>query len=151
MKKFIVALVLTMTACSAFPLPPGYPTPIAATETPAVAAPQNTATSAPPQPQLRHPTQYLETGVGNAKSWTFQLGADEVLIVGGFAVDGVDGGVYKAWQGSQEVTVSVTDGFALVIADEWARDEFCFRVGQAVQYGWAHKYVEPLTGWSACG
>lgn len=131
------------------------PTSAAPTATPA----QPTATAQPvgqpdygqpPQPYIGHPSWYQETGIGQTKNWTIPVEADNVLVVGGFKVDGRDGGVYKAWFGGQTVTVSVTDGFALVIAKEWARDEFCFRVNQAKEFGWAHKYVEPLPGWTAC-
>ncbi len=126
----------------------------APTEPPSVVEAPPAATTQPvgqpPQPQQRHPTQYLETGVGNTKSWSFNIAPDEVLIAGGWAVDGTSSGVYKAWPGSQSVTTSVTDGFALLIKKEWARDEFCFRVAQAVQYNWAHGTVTPLPGWNAC-
>jgi len=107
----------------------------------------------PPQPQVRHPTWYAETGrtVDNqAKTvtWTIDIIEGTILIVGGYEVNGQSGGVYKAWAGAQSVQVTVTDGFALLIQDAWAEEEFCFRIGEAEKYGWAHSVVEPLAGWN---
>jgi len=104
----------------------------------------------PPQPQRRHPSLYKETGMGQTREWVIDIDKDKVLIVGGVCVDGICGGVYKAVDGPKKVTVNVTDGFVLVGHRSWARDEFCFRVDQAIEYGWAHEDVQPLSAWSAC-
>lgn len=105
----------------------------------------------PPQPQIGHPSFYIETGV-NTKTMCWMLPIKEgfVAVIGGFTVDGVSGGVYKAIDGPATVTTRVTDGFAAIAVEEVARGEFCFRVGQAVEYGWAHNTVEPLAEWTAC-
>jgi hypothetical protein len=101
-----------------------------------------------PQPQIGHPSFYRETGMGKTRDWSVQLEPGTVAIIGGVAVDGKSGGVYKAVQGPGKVSARVTDGFMLVIKDEWAQNEFCFRVGQAYQYDWARRHIEPLPGWS---
>lgn len=103
-----------------------------------------------PQIQQAHPSLYVETGTSGTRQWTLTASDDEVVIVGGWAVNGTDGGVYRAIAGPTEVEVTVTDGFAAVIVAEWAQNEFCFRVSQAEQFGWAHGTVEPLAEWSSC-
>ena len=104
-----------------------------------------------PQPQIAHPSFYNETGV-NTKTmcWEVELRDGFTLIIGGFVVDGVSGGVYKAIQGPANVNVRITDGFIAIVVKEVAEREFCFRLGQAVQYNWAHGTVEPLKGWTSC-
>lgn len=104
-----------------------------------------------PQPQIGHPSVYVETGVNDkTRCWIVPVKEGFVAIVGGFKVDGISNGVYRAIPGPDTATVEVTDGFALVVVEEVAREEFCFRVGQAVEYGWAHQTVEPLPSWAAC-
>lgn len=103
----------------------------------------------PPQPQ-GHPSLYVETGIGKTLSWTLPVDPDKVLVVGGLRINGRGNGVYKAWPGGQTVAVEVTDGFAAIVKADWAAREFCFRVGQARQYGWGHSIIEPLPGWPAC-
>lgn len=104
----------------------------------------------PPQPQIPHPALYVETGIGQTHNWTLPVDPDKVLVVGGFRVNGRDNGVYKAWPGGQTVVVEVTDGFAAIVKADWAKEEFCFRIGQARKYSWAHSIIEPLPGWPAC-
>jgi hypothetical protein len=70
--------------------------------------------------------------------------------VGGFEVDGVSNGVYKAIAGPGVLDTTVTDGFVAIIKAEWANAEFCFRIAQATQFNWAHQTVIPLPGWAAC-
>jgi len=103
----------------------------------------------PPQPQVGHPSYYNETGVSEKSGcWEVELrDEDFVLIAGGYIVNGREGGVYTAVQGPATVEVSITDGFIAIVVDEWAEEEFCFRVGQAVEFGWSHEIVEPLPGW----
>lgn len=117
----------------------------------------------PPQPQIGHPSVYLETGVPcqnipqgmkcndvdeHTKHWVIQLLPGTTAIIGGFTVDGVTNGVYKAQAGPGTLDVIVTDGFVAITKNEWANAEFCFRIAQAVQFNWAHKTVLPLPGWS---
>lgn len=103
-----------------------------------------------PQAQERHPNLYVETGVSGTKTWNLEANSQEVIIVGGVTVDDTSGGVYRAIDGPTEVELIVTNGFALVINDEWAAQEFCFRVDQARQFDWAHAHVEPLSEWETC-
>jgi len=103
-----------------------------------------------PQPQIGHPSLYVETGTEGTKTWTLKASDDEVIVVGGWAINETDGGVYRAIAGPSEVEVTVTDGFGLVIVSEWAQKEFCFRLNQARQFGWAHRTIEPLAEWEAC-
>ncbi len=113
----------------------------------------------PPQMQIGHPSLYLETGVpdpygtnvdANTKHWRIELLPGTVAIIGGFKVDGVTNGVYKAIAGPGVVETTVTDGFILVTTAEWANAEFCFRISQAKQFNWAHNTIQPLPGWSNC-
>jgi hypothetical protein len=129
-------------------------------------APTNSAPyNLPPQPQIGHPSLYLETGVpcvsvgGNlvcndvdahTKTYKIEILADAVAIVGGFKVDGVDGGVYKAIAGPGTLQTTVTDGFVAITKKDWGQGEWCFRLSQAVQYKWAHAHETPLSGWT-CG
>lgn len=112
----------------------------------------------PPQPQIGHPSLYLETGVpdpvsgssANTKRWVIDVLPNTVAIVGGFIVDGVSNGVYKAIAGPAKLDTTVTDGFLAITKAEWANAEWCFRIAQAVQYGWAHNIERPLPVWTAC-
>lgn len=135
------------------PSPTTAPTSVATT---APTAPAPTATIAVvdpalehgtyPQTQIGHPNFYVETGTNAAYKWTFEVKDQEIGIVGGLVVDGKSGGVYRAY-GPGKYTVTVQNGFVLTTQKEWAQNEFMFRVGQAVQYNWAHATVDygPLT------
>lgn len=103
-----------------------------------------------PQPQVAHPSFYAETGIKSTKTWELDVPEDSVLIAGGVVVNGVTGGVYRAWPGDQEVIVAVTNGFVLVVEEPWAEAEFCFRLSQAEQFGWAHAHEEMLPAWEPC-
>jgi hypothetical protein len=117
----------------------------------------------PPQPQIGHPSAYLETGVpcvnvdgsttctdvdAHTKTYKIEILPDAVAIVGGVKVDGVDGGVYKAMAGPGTLQTTVTDGFVAITKKDWGQGEWCFRIGQTVQYNWAHAHETPLSGWS---
>jgi hypothetical protein len=103
-----------------------------------------------PQMQQTHSAAfYLATGITGKNEWTIEFPSNAVLIVGGFEVNGTSNGVYQAFDVSPQ-KVAITDGFALVTLDKWANWEFCFRVYQAEQYGWAHETVTPLSGWTDC-
>lgn len=104
-----------------------------------------------PQMQETHAAAlYLPTGISGHNVWEIKIPSNGVLIVGGTDVNGISGGVYQAWAGGQTVSVDVTNGFALVTLDKWGQWEFCFRVSQAVQYGWAHGTVTGLSNWASC-
>lgn len=132
-------------------------------QAPAAPAPQQSKLSGPsastdgyglqPQPYIPHPSLYLETGhtgtdEQKTKTWTLNVLDGATLVYGGYRVDGVNGGVYGAIQGPTTVTITVTDGFVSIVTNDWAQQEYCFRLGQALQYGWAHAYLHPLTGWT---
>lgn len=119
-----------------------------------------------PQSYVTHPSLYLETGVpcqnqptssaftcdnrdSHTRHWRFELLPGSVAVIGGFIVDGVSNGVYKA-VGSGVVDTTVTDGFLAVVENQWANNEWCFRLGQARQFNWAHNTEQPLSGWSSC-
>lgn len=106
-----------------------------------------------PQPYVPHPSLYLETGhtgtdEQKTQTWTLDVLPGSTLVYGGYRVDGVNGGVYGANQGPQTVTITVTDGFVSIVTNEWAQQEYCFRVGEAEKYGWAYAHLNPLQGWS---
>jgi hypothetical protein len=141
--------------------PINIPTPTATptqTASQSAAAPDSSAPyNLPPQPQVGHPSLYLETGVPdpygsnvgqNTKHWRIKLLPGTVAIVGGFEVDGVSNGVYKAIAGPGVLDTTVTDGFVAITKAEWANAEFCFRLAQATQFNWAHQTVIPLPGWT---
>ncbi len=95
------------------------------------------------QSQQRHPTIYEETRISSVPV-TFELDipVGYIGIVGGWAVNETENGVYRAF-GPGHYAVKVTDGFALLIEEEWGQAEFDFRVEQAEQLGWAHETVDP--------
>jgi len=143
-----------------FQPPASQPTAPAATEQPTASQPVAPAPyNLPPQPQVGHPSLYLETGVPDpyginidqhTKHWRIELLPGTVAIVGGFKVDGVSNGVYKAIAGPGVLDTIVTDGFVAITKAEWANAEFCFRLAQATQLNWAHQTVIPLPGWATC-
>ncbi len=121
--------------------------------TPAQDAPSTVDYGLVPQPYVPHPSSYQETGHTGSDSdktitWTLQVLPNTVLIIGGYRVDGVSGGVYKAIAGPATVTTTVTDGFYSIVASEWGQNEYCFRLGEAIRYGWAHAHLYPLQNWS---
>ena len=121
------------------PLPPIGATPVPTAQVPF---------KVDPQPQVRHPSMYWETGVSGTQGWQGSIPAGSTLIVGGVCVDGLCDGTYKAIAGPKDVSLKVQNGFVLVIESKWAQEEWCFRIGQTVQYGWAHKNLSPLSGWT---
>lgn len=103
----------------------------------------------PPQPQIGHPSFYIETGIESTRCWVVTVKPGFIAVIGGFTVDGVSNGVYKA-VAAGTLTTTVTNGFLAIPVAEVARDEYCFRLGQAVQYKWAHSNEFPLVNWTAC-
>jgi hypothetical protein len=103
-----------------------------------------------PQTQVRHPSMYWETGKSGSETWQGSIPTGSVLIVGGVCVDGLCDGTYKAIAGPKDVSLKVQNGFVLIIESKWAQEEWCFRIGQTVQYGWANKNLTPLSGWTTC-
>lgn len=106
-----------------------------------------------PQPYVPHPSSYQETGhtgsdLDKTITWNLQVLPNTILVIGGYRVDGIGGGVYKAIAGPATVTTTVTDGFYSIVASEWGQNEYCFRLGEAIRYGWAHAHLSPLSGWS---
>jgi hypothetical protein len=135
------------------------PTPtVMPTETPTTTAPAGPSASTDgyglqPQPYIPHPSLYLETGhtgtdEQKTQTWTLGVLDGSTLVYGGYRVDGVKGGVYGAISGPTTVTITVTDGFVSIVTNNWAQQEYCFRLSQAIQYGWAHDHLHPLQGWS---
>ncbi|GEM_PF-5179085 len=148
--------VATAKSCTTTVTPPSQP-PVAPSAPPVQPSAPAQPTPAqlppfgqPPQPQVGHPSLYVETGVGQTRVWNQPVDPDKVAIVGGFRVDGTSGGVYKAFPQGQTVNTTVTDGFIAIVRSDWAQAEFCFRVGQAKQFGWAANTIQPLPGWAPC-
>ena len=103
----------------------------------------------PPQPYVPHPSSYQETGVvGEPKTWTINVLEGTTLVYGGFSVNDETDGVYGAIAGPTTVSLTVTDGFYSIVLSEWAKEEYCFRLGEAIKYGWAYANLHPLDGWS---
>ena len=116
-----------------------------------------TATAATP-PAAKAPTgtgltanqlSYDDTGVGKTREWTIKVNPDQVLIVGGYGLNGVSRGVYRAYPGGT-ATIRVFDGFYSLVSAGNANEQWCFRIGQAEDFGWAHQIEEPLVGWTSC-
>jgi len=109
-----------------------------------------------PQPYTPHPSSYQETGTcpknvpctDNTQTWNISVLDGTTLVYGGFTVGNESNGVYGAIQGPSTVTITVTDGFYSVVKNEWAQQEYCFRLLQVIRYGWAHAHLHPLQGWS---
>ncbi|MEI8068085.1 MAG: hypothetical protein WCG91_04045 [Candidatus Shapirobacteria bacterium] len=94
-----------------------------------------------PQKQIGHPNWYTETGTNATYKWTFRVKTGEIGIVGGLVVDGKNGGVYRAYSPGT-YTVRIQNGFALTTKKAWAKNEFNFRIGQAVKYKWARGTID---------
>ena len=128
--------------------------PDTASDTPTATSTERTTLVAPynlpPQPYIPHPSLYLETGIRQTKVWQIELLPNTVAIIGGYEVDGLSGGVYKVLNGPGLIETTVTDGFVSVVQAEWGKEEFCFRIKQAEQFGWAHAHLFPLPEWEAC-
>ncbi len=134
---------------------PPYVPPPAPQPTPAAGpAPATTPSyGLPPQPYVPHPSSYQETGhtgsdAEKTQNWNIPVLAGTVLVYGGYTVNGESGGAYGAIAGPTTATITVTDGFYSVVTTEWSQQEYCFRLSQAIQYGWAHAHLHPLSGWS---
>ncbi|HSW47702.1 MAG TPA: hypothetical protein VLG67_01355 [Candidatus Saccharimonadales bacterium] len=130
----------------------------------------NTPYGLDPQPQIHHPSLYVETGVpcsgtptapgltcsdtdDHQRVWTFQLQPGSAAVIGGFKVDGVSEGVYKTVESGQ-VNTTVKDGFLSIIEKQWLCGEFQFRVTQAVTHlpePWAHQHITPPSGCTVAG
>lgn len=96
-----------------------------------------------PQPYIPHPNFYVETGVSDKEyTWTVNVSDGEVMVVGGTSVNGLSGGTYQGF-GPGKYTVKVINGFVSVVKAEWGKNEWDFRIGQAVQYNWAHANENP--------
>jgi len=105
--------------------------------------PQTTEHGSNSQNYVPHPNFYVETGVqGQEYTWTLVVHDNEVGIVGGWSVDKQDQGTYKAF-GPGTYTITIVDGFALIIEEKWAKEEWLFRLEQAKQYGWACNNIYP--------
>jgi len=167
------SIALTITVPTVLPPPPAVPTLAPTAVVPATAAPvvpppapvQPTPASANPpivatpgygllpQPYVPHPSQYSETGhtgsdIEKTQNWSITVAAGTTLVYGGFRVNGEDGGVYGAIVGPTVANITVTDGFYSIVTNEWAQKEYCFRLGEAIRYNWAHAHVHPISGWS---
>ena len=95
-----------------------------------------------------HATKYQETGRGGPKTWELYVPYKSVLIAGGPQVDGQDGGVLRAYSGDRQITLTVTNGFYLIVPREYAEEEWCRLLERAEQLDWACGTQEPLEGWS---
>lgn len=92
--------------------------------------------------QYPHPHGYYEDTAGPYQK-TFILHVPEgwIGIVGGYRIDNLDKGVYRALgPGTHKTTI--TDGFALLIRLKDAKSEFQFRLDQARQNGWAYENID---------
>jgi outer membrane murein-binding lipoprotein Lpp len=99
--------------------------------------------TAPDQNQNPHPAIYLQTNV-SATPVDFILDIPEgyIAIVGGFTIDDETNGVYKAFAPGH-VELTITDGFALIIRQEWAMNEWIFRLNEAEDNLWAKDHIYP--------
>jgi hypothetical protein len=70
------------------------------------------------------------------------------LIVSGLEVNGVYGGVFRAYAGDQLVKLTITNGFYMLVPAEYAEYEWCKLLKKADLLGWARNIQEPLEGWS---
>jgi len=94
------------------------------------------------QPQIGHPSSYAETHVSDVPVCVIlDVPAGYKAIIGGVAINKLTGGVYQGY-GPGHIEAIVTNGFALITTDEWAKAEWDFRIQQTVTYGWAHAHVD---------
>lgn len=93
---------------------------------------------------------YYETGRDKTQTWNLRLPAGTTLVYGGYAVDGFSGGIYGAIAGPADITLTIRDGFAVLVPEERGREEYCFRIEQARQHAWAMGTQRPLSKWASC-
>lgn len=94
------------------------------------------------QPQIGHPSAYAETHVSDIPVCVvIDVPEGYKAIVGGVTVDKLTNGVYQGY-GPGHIETIVTNGFALITTDGWAKAEWDFRIQQTVTYGWAHAHVD---------
>jgi hypothetical protein len=72
-----------------------------------------------------------------------ELPAASVAIIGGYAVDRESAGVYEAQVGPGRLHVTVQDGFIAVVNSTSAQKQWCDRLDQAKQSGWAMAHQHP--------
>lgn len=160
-----VVVTLLLTGCKKTPQPTPTPTPptpvvvtVIVTATPAPTPTPEAEVSTTPEPEplqahehgsghpqmhIPHPNLYMETTVSSKEyTWTLVVNDGEIGIIGGWSVNGQDQGTYKALSAGA-YTVTIIDGFALTVEKQWARDEWDFRIAQAIEYGWAHANLDP--------
>jgi hypothetical protein len=95
-----------------------------------------------PQPQIGHPSAYAETHVsGTAVCVVLDVPQGYKAIVGGVTIDKLTDGVYQGY-GPGHIETVVTNGFALITTDAWAKAEWDFRIQQTITYGWAHTHID---------
>lgn len=109
---------------------------------------------------------YLQSGTPNTivlPGLPFVVPSNEHLVFGGFngtlSIRNTDGttsnysytnGFYAALPSGTNVTeLTVTDGFALLVVDSNAKNEFCYRVAQAYAEQWAHDHIFHSPAWTA--
>jgi len=83
--------------------------------------------------------------VGITKTFTRNVDACQIAIVGGYRVDGIENGVYEMICRSGSFSRTVTDGFVVLIPAELANGELDRRITQARLNGWAHQHVTRCT------
>ena len=144
-----VAVGHYLAAPTPIPAPTAMPTRVtrAATMTEATAAPAKAVEAkVTVVSTARHPSFYQETGPGKTAILSFKVNPGEVGIIGGYCVEGICDGVYKAVKDGI-YHPKVTDGFVLVIPEEFAQEEFCYRIHLAEKNNWARSHLEPLIEW----
>lgn len=102
---------------------------------------------APDKEQIPHPGIYYQTNVsGNPIIFQMEIPEGYIGIIGGFTVNNETNGSYRA-VGPGEYQFEVTDGFVEIIRQEWAQNEWNFRLGQCQEYDWACDHIStgPLT------
>lgn len=94
------------------------------------------------QEQVPHPHIYAQTNKSATPvKFIIDIPKGYVGITGSFDADGVKDGVYKAYPSGHFETI-LTDGFALIIREKWAQDEFKFRLDEAKKYNWAYGTID---------
>lgn len=95
-----------------------------------------------------HHTEYGETGRGGPKTFELYVPYKSVLIVSGQEVDGQEGGMLRAYSGDRQITLTVTNGFYMIVPREYAEEEWCRLLEKAERLDWPRGTQAPLEGWT---
>jgi len=95
------------------------------------------------QPQGAAQIFWSPSGKGNTKTFSnVDVPEGYTGVVGGYIVNGTEGGVLRTVAGPAKITTTVTDGFVGVFRDDWVQSWIDKHLEQATREGWAYAVIE---------